>query len=70
MKVEMIQRAANVLFEVPYEVHEEIIALISAVAADQEARVSDLAAVFGDWCWLVYTRHGDVIEVLDVGCAR
>ncbi|KUM69944.1 hypothetical protein J7F01_23135 [Streptomyces sp. ISL-22] len=70
MKVEIIQRAANVLFEVPDEVHEEIIMLIRAVAADQKTQVSDLAAAFGDWCWLVYTRHGEVIEVLDVGCAR
>ncbi|MFC5637921.1 hypothetical protein [Streptomyces bullii] len=66
----MIQRAADVLFDVPDEAHEEIIALIGAVAADRETPVSDLSAAFGDWCWLVYTRRGDVIEVLDVGCAR
>ncbi|MBT2421857.1 hypothetical protein J7F01_40695 [Streptomyces sp. ISL-22] len=70
MKVEIIQRAANVLFDVPDEMHEEIITLIGAVAADHKTQVSDLAAAFGDWCWLVYTHHGDVIEVLDVGCAR
>ncbi|MEV8593357.1 hypothetical protein ACIHFC_13965 [Streptomyces sp. NPDC052013] len=70
MKVEMVQQAASVLFDVPDEVHEEIITLIGAVAGDRETQASDLAAAFGDWCWLVYTRHGDVIEVLDVGCAR
>ncbi|RZB16693.1 hypothetical protein StrepF001_25865 [Streptomyces sp. F001] len=70
MKVQMIQRAADVLFDVPDEVHEEIITLIQAVAEDPETQVADLAAAFGEWCWLVYTRRGDVIEVLDVGCAR
>lgn len=70
MKVEMIQRAADVLFDVPNDVRREIIMLIGAVAEDSQARVADLSAAFGEWCWLVYTRHGDVIEVLDVGCAR
>lgn len=70
MKVELVQRAANALFDVPDTVHEEIIALIAAVAEDPMIQVSDLAAAFGEWCWLVYTLHGDVIEVLDVGCAR
>lgn len=70
MKVEMIQTAANVLFDVPDEMHEEIIMLISAVTDDTETRAPDLAAAFGEWCWLVYTIRGDVVEVLDVGCAR
>lgn len=70
MKVEMVQRAADVLFDVPDDAHEEIITLIGAVATDRTTQASDLAAAFGDWCWLLYTRHGDVIEVLDVGCAR
>ncbi|KUM67073.1 hypothetical protein J7F01_37120 [Streptomyces sp. ISL-22] len=70
MRVELIQRAASVLFDVPDYVHQEIITLITAVAQDPKARTSGLAAVFGEWCWLVYTTHGDVIEVLDVGCAR
>ncbi|MDR3080088.1 MAG: hypothetical protein LBV60_04035 [Streptomyces sp.] len=70
MKVELIQRAADVLFDVPDDVHEEIIKLIDAVARDPEAQVPDLAAAFGEWCWLVYIIQGDVIEVLDVGCAR
>ncbi|WP_308297012.1 MULTISPECIES: hypothetical protein [unclassified Streptomyces] len=70
MKVEVIQPAADVLFDVPDDVHAEIIALITAVAGDSTTKVSDLAAAFGEWCWLVYTRHGDVVEVLDVGCAR
>ncbi|MGC9540553.1 hypothetical protein [Streptomyces sp. UG1] len=70
MKVELIQRAANVLFDVPDDVHEEIITLITAVAQDATAQPPQLAAAFGEWCWLVYTVHGDVIEVLDVGCAR
>jgi hypothetical protein len=70
MKVELVQRAANALFDVPDTVHGEIIALIAAVAEDPMIQVSDLAAAFGEWCWLVYTLHGDVIEVLDVGCAR
>ncbi|MEV5440725.1 hypothetical protein AB0K80_32685 [Streptomyces sp. NPDC052682] len=70
MRVELVQRAANVLFDVPDDVHEEIITLIEAVAQDRGMRASDLAAAFGEWCWLVYTRHGEVIEVLDVGCAR
>lgn len=70
MKVEMIQRAANVLFDVPDDVHEEIIMLIVAVAEDPRTHMPDVAAAFGEWCWLVYTSHGDVIEVLDVGCAR
>ncbi|MFF4762236.1 hypothetical protein [Streptomyces sp. NPDC001292] len=33
----------------------------------------DVAAAFGEWCglvYLVYTVHGEVIEVLDIGCAR
>ncbi|HZF91805.1 hypothetical protein [Streptomyces sp.] len=70
MRVELIQRAANVLFEVPDDVHEEIITLITAVAEDPTAQVPGVAAAFGDWCWLVYTTRGDVIEVLDAGCAR
>ncbi|MGX5186043.1 hypothetical protein ACWKT5_25405 [Streptomyces avermitilis] len=70
MRVELIQPAANVLFDVPDEMHEEIIALIDAVTEDAETRALDLGAAFSEWCWLVYTVHGDVIEVLDVGCAR
>ncbi|MGW6357002.1 hypothetical protein ACWFR5_18020 [Streptomyces sp. NPDC055092] len=70
MRVELIPRAANVLFGVPDEMHEEIIRLINAAAKDAETRAPDLAAAFGEWCWLVYTVHGDMIEVLDVGCAR
>ncbi|KPI19934.1 hypothetical protein OK006_9584 [Actinobacteria bacterium OK006] len=70
MKVELIQQAANVLFGVPDDVHEEIITLITAVTRAPKLQGPELAAVFGDWCWLVYTSHGDVIEVLDVGCAR
>ncbi|MBV7696870.1 hypothetical protein [Streptomyces sp. TRM70350] len=69
MRVELIQRAANVLFDVPDEMHEEIITLIDAVTRDAQTRAPNLAAAFGGWCWLVYTVHGDVIEVLDVGCA-
>ena len=34
MRVELIQRAANVLFDVPDDMHEEIVALITAVAQD------------------------------------
>jgi hypothetical protein len=70
MKVELIQRAADALFDVPDDAHEELITLITAVAEDPMAQVPDLAAAFGEWCWLVYTVHGDVVEVLDVGCAR
>lgn len=66
----MIPRAADVLFDVPDEMHEEIIKLIGAVTEDARTRTLDLAAAFGPWCWLVYTVHGDVVEVLDVGCAR
>jgi hypothetical protein len=70
MRVELVQPAAGVLFGVTEDMHEEIITLIDAVAQTPEAQVSDLAAAFGEWCWLVYTTHDDVIEVLDVGCAR
>lgn len=70
MRVELIQPAANVLFDVPEEMHKEIITLIDAVTEDTDTRAPALAAAFGEWCWLVYTVHGDVIEVLDVGCAR
>lgn len=70
MKVELIQQAADALFDVPDSVHEEIVALIEAVADAPKIQVTELAAVFGEWCWLVYTIHGDVIEILDVGCAR
>ncbi|MER6981983.1 hypothetical protein [Streptomyces carpinensis] len=70
MKVELIQRAADVLFDVRDEMHEEIITLIDAVTHDTGTQAPDLAAVFGNWCWLVYTVHGDVVEVLDVGCAQ
>jgi hypothetical protein len=70
MRVELIQSAANVLFDVPDEMHEEIIALVGAVCQDSRTRAPDMAAAFGEWCWLVYSVHGDVIEVLDVGCAR
>ncbi|MEU2923755.1 hypothetical protein ABZ636_01645 [Streptomyces sp. NPDC007251] len=66
----MIQTAANVLFDVPGDMHEEIIRLIGAVTDDTETQAPDLAAAFGEWCWLVYTVDGDVVEVLDVGCAR
>ncbi|MFI6033614.1 hypothetical protein ACIBBD_05435 [Streptomyces sp. NPDC051315] len=70
MRVEMIQRAADVLFDVPEDVHKEILMLIEAVAEDRTTHVPDIAVAFGEWCWLVYTRHGDVIEIRDVGCAR
>lgn len=70
MKVELIQPAANVLFEVPDDVHQEIITLITAVARAPKPQAPELAAAFGEWCWLVYTSHGEVIDVLDVGCAR
>lgn len=70
MKIELIPPAANVLSDVPDDMHKEIITLISAVARTPEAQVTGLGAAFGEWCWLVYTTHGDVIEVLDVGCAR
>jgi hypothetical protein len=70
MKVELIQRAADALFDVPDDAHEELITLITAVAEDPSTHVPDLAAAFSEWCWLVYTVHGDVVEVLDVGCAR
>ena len=40
------------------------------MAEEPKIQVTELAAAFGEWCWLVYTVHGDVIEVLDVGCAR
>lgn len=70
MRVELIEPAVSVLFDVPDEMHEEIMALIVAVTVDAEMRAPDLAAAFGEWCWLVYTVDGDVIEVLDVGCAR
>ncbi|MER6384975.1 hypothetical protein [Streptomyces sp. NPDC001127] len=70
MRVELIQRAANVLFDVPDEMHEEIITLIDAVTKDAEPQAPNLGAAFGEWCWLLYTVEGDVIGVLDVGCAR
>ncbi|MGW1507082.1 hypothetical protein ACWCQW_53420 [Streptomyces mirabilis] len=70
MRVELIPPAASVLFDVPDEMHEEIIALIDAITEDAEMRAPDLVAAFREWCWLVYTVHGDVIEVLDVGCAH
>ncbi|WP_461084595.1 hypothetical protein [Streptomyces deserti] len=66
----MIQQAADVLFDVPDDMHEEIITLITAVAQDRRTQASGLSAAFGEWCWLVYTHRGGVIEVLDVGCAR
>jgi len=70
MKVELIKQAANVLFGVPDDVHEEITTLITAVARAPKPQAPEVAAAFVEWCWLVYTSHGDVIEVLDVGCAR
>ncbi|MFI6494813.1 hypothetical protein [Streptomyces sp. NPDC050564] len=70
MRVELVQPAASVLFGVPNGMHEEIMTLITAVAKTPQAHVTNLAAAFGEWCWLVYTTHDDVIEVLDVGCAR
>lgn len=70
MRVELVQPAADVLFGVPNDMHVEIIALIDAVATTPQAHVSGLSAAFGEWCWLVYTAHDDVIQVLDVGCAR
>ncbi|MDH2387369.1 hypothetical protein QCN29_00920 [Streptomyces sp. HNM0663] len=70
MKVELIQRTADVLFGVPDDVHQEIITLVTAVARTPKPQAPEVAAAFGEWCWLVYTSHGDVIEVLDVGCAR
>ncbi|MGW0766825.1 hypothetical protein [Streptomyces sp. NPDC002671] len=70
MKVELLQQAADVLYDVPDETHQEILALIGAVSHDTTTQEADLSAVFGEWCWLVYTVHGDVIEVLDVGCVR
>ncbi|WP_406729066.1 hypothetical protein WJ438_37105 [Streptomyces sp. GD-15H] len=66
----MIQRAAAALFEISDEAREETITFIEAVAGDSTTEVPDLAAAFGEWCWLVYTRHGEVVEVLDAGCAR
>ncbi|WP_089107092.1 hypothetical protein [Streptomyces hyaluromycini] len=70
MRVELVQAAASVLFDVPDEMHAEIMALIDAVTEDAKMQAPDLAAAFGEWCWLVYTVHGEVIEVLDVGCAQ
>ncbi|MER5917924.1 hypothetical protein ABT124_48560 [Streptomyces sp. NPDC001982] len=70
MRVELVQQAADALFDVPDDVQEEIITLIDAVAKDRQTQAPDLAAAFGEWCWLVYSIHGEVIEVLDVGCAR
>ncbi|MET9969568.1 hypothetical protein ABZZ80_27470 [Streptomyces sp. NPDC006356] len=70
MKVEVIQPAASALFDIPDDVHEEIIALITAVAKEPNIQGPELGAAFGEWCWLVYTTRGDVIEVLDLGCAR
>ncbi|QIJ66084.1 hypothetical protein [Streptomyces sp. JB150] len=70
MRVELIELAANVLFDVPEDMHQEIIALITAVAEDPAAQLPGMSAAFGEWCWLVYTAHPDVIEVLDAGCAR
>ncbi|MFI5683420.1 hypothetical protein [Streptomyces sp. NPDC051636] len=70
MKVELVQRAADALFDVPDDAHEEIVALIEAVAEDTGTQPPALAAAFGEWCWLVYTVQGDVVEVLDVGCLR
>ncbi|GHD36428.1 hypothetical protein GCM10010317_000750 [Streptomyces mirabilis] len=64
------RRGSGLLFGVPDDVHEEIVTLITAVARAPKLQAPELAAVFGEWCWVVYTSHGDVIEVLDVGCAR
>ena len=48
VKVELVQRAANVLFDVPDETHEEIITLIDAVTKDAQTRAPDLAAAFSE----------------------
>ncbi|MGW0817945.1 hypothetical protein ACWD00_32780 [Streptomyces viridiviolaceus] len=38
MRVELIQPAANVLFDVPDEMHKKIIALIDAITKDTDTR--------------------------------
>ncbi|MFE2520684.1 hypothetical protein ACFXG9_36340 [Streptomyces mirabilis] len=48
MRVELIQPAASVVFDVPDEIHEEIIALIDAVTEDAEMRAPDPAPAFGE----------------------
>ncbi|MFF4121637.1 hypothetical protein [Streptomyces sp. NPDC001714] len=56
--------------DVPDEARDEIIMLLDAVSEDTSTQAPNLAAAFGEWCWLVYTAQGNVIEILDVGCAR
>ncbi|WP_369394442.1 hypothetical protein AB5J72_48130 [Streptomyces sp. CG1] len=56
--------------DVPDEARDEITMLLDAVSKDSSTQAPDLAAAFGEWCWLVYTAHGNVVEILDVGCAR
>ncbi|TLS45401.1 hypothetical protein FE633_15160 [Streptomyces montanus] len=68
MRVEMVKRAADVLFDVPGDAHQEIILLIDAVSEIPKPQAPTLAAAFSDSCWLVYTVRGDVVEILDVGC--
>jgi hypothetical protein len=70
LTLELVTIPKRRALRVPDEMHEEIIALIDAVTMDAETQAPDLAAAFGEWCWLLYTVHGDVREVLDVGCAR
>ncbi|MFF2507606.1 hypothetical protein ACFVTY_30125 [Streptomyces sp. NPDC058067] len=70
MQIVMLQMVANVISDVPDEARDEIIMLLDAVSKDTSTQAQNLTAAFGEWCWLIYTAHGNVVEILDVGCAR
>ncbi|MER5184996.1 hypothetical protein ABT009_43095 [Streptomyces sp. NPDC002896] len=68
MRVELIQRAADVLWDVPDDARKEIIMIIAAVAEAPAPARGVIAAAFGQQCWIEYMSRGTVLEVTDVGC--
>lgn len=68
MRVELIKRAADVLWDVPDDARKEIILIISATAEAPFPPPGAKAAAFGNQCWVEYMARGNVIQVIDVGC--
>ncbi|MFF1381459.1 hypothetical protein [Streptomyces sp. NPDC058308] len=67
-RVKLRDRAAAVMDVLPDDGHEEVLAVIDAVAEAPEAR-SNRAVAFGVSSWVTCSVAGDVVEVLDNGRA-
>ncbi|MEV0254780.1 hypothetical protein AB0H82_11030 [Streptomyces sp. NPDC050732] len=65
-RVELTDQADAVMEALPDDVHEEVLAVIDAVADAPDARAGQ-AAVFGASSWVTFSLAGEVVSVLDVG---